>query len=173
MRTRTRSARTHAERTRTHGHTRRTRTPTPTRRNTHMTHRRAAQALGTSLQMQRRSAADILCNLSHALVQGHAHGLEAYLPLKRLRPGEPLSLDPPALEDRPFLKIMVDESKVGTGACNFLFSHIRGFYDRDVCHRLSNDMTLAIKRSGLYGPGTWLLLPSRCFACALLCPPLP
>ena len=76
---------------------------------------------------------------------------------------------PPALEDRPFLKIMVDESKVGTGACNFLFGHIRGFYDRDVCHRLSNDMTLAIKRSGLYGRGTWLILPSLCFAGAVGC----
>jgi hypothetical protein len=62
----------------------------------------------------------------------------------------------PAGRHEPFLKITMDECSVGFRAFNFLFGFhgLRGFANRDACHRDWNDATLAIKRACLWGPPT-------------------
>ena len=52
----------------------------------------------------------------------------------------------------------MDECSVGFRAFNFLFGYhgLRGFANRDPCHRDWNDVTLAVKRAGLWG-ASWTL----------------
>ena len=58
----------------------------------------------------------------------------------------------------PFLKVTMDECSAGFRAFDFLFGYhgLRGFANRDPCHRDWNDVTLAVKRAGLRG-ASWTL----------------
>ena len=110
-----------------------------------------AQVL-TSFRVQKRCAADHIRCLSSALTVGHGHGLEPYMPNTRLVPGGPLVLDPPDIQDRPFIKEVIDEDVSGVAGAIFMFSKcgVRGFFDTDNCHRYNNDFHNAIKRSFLW-----------------------
>ena len=105
-----------------------------------------------SFKVTKRCAADHIRCLSSALIVGHGHGLEPYVPNTRLVPGGPLVLDPPHLEDRPFIKDILDEDVSGLAGAIFMCSKcgIRGFFDTDNCHRFNNDFHNAIRRSGLW-----------------------
>jgi hypothetical protein len=74
------------------------------------------------------------------------------MPNTRLVPGGPLVLDPPDVQDRPFIKEVIDEDVAGVAGAIFMFSKcgVRGFFDTDNCHRFNNDFNNAIKRSSLW-----------------------
>lgn len=110
-----------------------------------------AQVL-TSFKVQKRCSADHIRCLSSALTVGHGHGLETYIPNTRLIPGGPLVLDPPDIQDRPFIKEVIDEAATGVAGAIFMFSKcgVRGYYDTDNCHRLNNDFHNAIRRAALW-----------------------
>jgi hypothetical protein len=111
------------------------------------------------LKAKALSAVDVIRGLSSALNMGHDHGLEPYMPKHRRLPGGPLMLVPMPQNERPMLKLIVDESAPGIQACNFMFAcGLRGFWDRDLCHRMNNDMNLAINRAGLMGSMAKLLV---------------
>ena len=61
-------------------------------------------------------------------------------------------LDPPDIQDPPFIKEVIDEDVSGVAGAIFLFSTcgVRGFFDTDNCHRFNNDFHNAIKRSFLW-----------------------
>jgi hypothetical protein len=66
-------------------------------------------------------------------------------------PGAEVELIPPALDERPFLKLMVDMDATNLAAANYLWAMgVRGFHDTDPAHRHDNDAMLAIKRAGLF-----------------------
>ena len=106
------------------------------------------------LKKKMRTAADHIKCLSSAPEAGHGHLLDVYMPCIRLKPGEPLVLDPPAWTDRPFLKIIADEAGSGIAAYNYLLSvaGLRGCLDTDKCHRMGNNAVLGLKRAGLFSP---------------------
>ena len=74
------------------------------------------------------------------------------MPNTRLVPGGPLVLDPLDIQDRPFIKEIIDEEVSGVAGAIFMFSKcgVRGFFDTDNCHRFNNDFHNAIKRSFLW-----------------------
>lgn len=105
----------------------------------------------TSFIVNKKATADTIKCISSAMLAGHNHGLEVYVPRTRLKPGRALVLDPPLLKFRPLIKIVIDEDAVGVGACNFMWTccGVRGFHETDMCHRRDNDTHHAIRRSGL------------------------
>ena len=50
-------------------------------------------------------------------------------------------LDPPDIQDPPFIKEVIDEDVSGVAGAIFLFSTcgVRGFFDTDNCHRCTID----------------------------------
>ena len=104
-----------------------------------------------SIKTEYRATAGLLRSLASAISVGHGHGLEVYLPAQRMLPGTAVELVPPALDERPFLKLMVDMDATNLAAANYLWAMgVRGFHDTDPAHRHDNDAMLAIKRAGLF-----------------------
>lgn len=105
--------------------------------------------------MAKKATADTIKCISSAMMAGHNHGLEVYVPRTRLKPGGALVLDPPLLKFRPLLKIVIDEDAIGVGAANFLWTcaGVRGFHETDMCHRRDNDTHNSIKKWAPASPG--------------------
>ena len=105
-----------------------------------------------SVKTQKRSAADLLRCASSAMRSGLDHGLEVYMPKKRLEPGGPLALFPIELDKRPLCKFMLDEAGNGVVGKNFLWSAagVRGFHDIDKCHKKDNNVIVAFANDPLF-----------------------
>ena len=103
------------------------------------------------------STADCVKALSNCMENTLGHGLQVYLPVRRLAPGAPLQVLPETLQDRPLLKVLVDECAVGFSAANYLIevSGVRMLVERDPCHRDWNDAFRGVQHAGLQG-----LMPS-------------
>jgi hypothetical protein len=88
-------------------------------------------------------------------ILGVGHGLAVYLPEEPLHLLGPLSVVPAQASLRHILCLDVDEGSPGVCMASYLFdkegANLRGFYTRDLCHRLHNNWDLAVKGAGLHG----------------------
>jgi hypothetical protein len=67
--------------------------------------------------------------------------------LKPTLPGVEVELVPPDWRDRYWLQELDDEQTTCTGACLFLHANnsVRGWSDKDRCHRLYNDFLAGVR----------------------------
>lgn len=91
--------------------------------------------------------------LDHALLQGAGFGLAAYLPECRLKPGQPLKLQPAETSRRPILTVRLDQLTSGFSSGHFLVevTGLRARLGKDTLHRKWNGCKNVANNCGFSG----------------------
>lgn len=99
------------------------------------------------------SSYDHIRAIDHAMHAAQGWGLEAFLPEKRLVPGEPLQLVPEAPESRLIVNFRLDQLHSGFAGAWFLLEHsgLRARASWDALHRKWNDCKQSAEHAGFKG----------------------